>query len=243
MDEQPAEWIPLRQAIVEVAKAYAEFLLCEPAGALETAQEAVLQALKMGRADARASRWVLRFPASEEHPESLQDEKDGVEIPMHFWGVYDNAETVHVEDWVAGYYSFSWDGKTSNERVTNEDSDEIGIYAFGLAIDLHVTRRGLPLLGNQMPTDQTVQFETQRLQKVQGERRGRPAKWDWEAALCAIAAKANTPDGLPTGHGAQAEIGRMLAQWFCDNQNGEPAQSDIGARAAKIMAALNADRK
>lgn len=244
MDEQPDEWIPLRQAVVEVAKAYAEFMLCQPAGALETAREAVLRALNTMAADARAPKWLLTFHETDEHPGSRQDQNDGSIIPSYFWGVYQNAETITSDDWVAGDFSFSWDGKYPHERTKEDEEGSGPVYAFGLALGLEVTRRGLPLIGNRTPTDETLDLATDSLENAaKGRRVGRPPKWDWEAALCAITAIANSPNGLPDGHGAQAEVGRMLSQWFRDNQDGEPAASEIGARAAKIMSAIDAHRK
>lgn len=243
MDEQADEWIPLRQAVVEVAKAYADFMLCEPAAALHTAREAIFRSLNNTAVEARASKWIMKISSEDVGQEDWRQSEKGEVIPSYFWGIYMNAETVIAEDWVAGEYTFSWDGKMPEERESETGSSEATEYAFGLAQGIEVTRRGLPLIGNRPPTDETAFLEAARLRHAGPERRGRPQKWRWEDALCAIISKANTPDGLPAGHGAQAEISRMLSQWFRDNQDGEPASSEIGARAAKIMAAIGANRK
>jgi hypothetical protein len=69
---------------------------------------------------------------------------------------------------------------------------------------------------------------------------GRPARWDWEGALAAVVASANTPDGLPEGHGAQAAIERLIADYF--GADG-PSESQIRLRAGRIMEALKANQR
>lgn len=64
---------------------------------------------------------------------------------------------------------------------------------------------------------------------------GRPRKWDWEGALAYVTSQAQTPDGLPTGHGAQARIETMIAEWFEAETGGSPATSQIRLRASKVM--------
>ena len=64
---------------------------------------------------------------------------------------------------------------------------------------------------------------------------GRPARWDWEGAMVAVIAEAQHPDGLPTGHGAQARIEEMIAAWFTRQTGDCPAPSQVRQRAAKIM--------
>lgn len=72
---------------------------------------------------------------------------------------------------------------------------------------------------------------------------GRPRKWDWEGALAHIVAEAQTPDGLPTGHGAQAKVEAMIANWFEAQSGNSPAVSQIRQRASKVMALIgNADK-
>lgn len=72
----------------------------------------------------------------------------------------------------------------------------------------------------------------------QGRQLGRPAKWDWDAALAHIVALANKPDGLPTGPGAQARIEELIAEWFIDRTGDAPAISQIRARAQKIVRSM-----
>ena len=67
---------------------------------------------------------------------------------------------------------------------------------------------------------------------------GRPARWDWEGAMMSVIAEAQKPDGLPTGHGAQARIEELIAAWFTDQSGDCPAPSQVRQRAAKIMRGL-----
>mgnify|MGYP003670918167 CR=1 FL=1 len=68
-----------------------------------------------------------------------------------------------------------------------------------------------------------------------GRHVGRPRTWDWDGAMAHIVAQAQTPDGLPTGHGAQARIETMIAEWFESEVGGSPAVSQIRKRASTIM--------
>lgn len=68
---------------------------------------------------------------------------------------------------------------------------------------------------------------------------GRPTKWDWNGALIALIRKANEPDGLPTGHGAQASIERHLSDWFVFHYGEQPAASQIRHYAQKVMVGLD----
>lgn len=67
---------------------------------------------------------------------------------------------------------------------------------------------------------------------------GRPPKWDWEGALSHVVTKAQTPDGLPTGPGAQARIEEIISEWFIGETGDAPASSQVRERAAKIMRSL-----
>lgn len=63
---------------------------------------------------------------------------------------------------------------------------------------------------------------------------GRPAKWHWEGALAHVVAMAQTPVGLPTGHGAQAKIEAIIAEWFTAETGNSPSISQIRTRAALV---------
>lgn len=72
---------------------------------------------------------------------------------------------------------------------------------------------------------------------------GRPKKWDWEGALANVIAVAQTPDGLPTGQGAQARIEEMIADWFVAETGNSPAESQIRQRAAAIIQTLERPKR
>lgn len=67
---------------------------------------------------------------------------------------------------------------------------------------------------------------------------GRPAKWNWEGALAHVISQAQTPDGLPTGQGAQARIEEMISSWFVAETGNCPASSQVRQRASTIMRTL-----
>lgn len=64
---------------------------------------------------------------------------------------------------------------------------------------------------------------------------GRPPKWDWEGAMAFVISKAQHPDGLPTGSGAQARIETFIAEWFMQTTGEAPSPSQVRQRAAKII--------
>lgn len=67
---------------------------------------------------------------------------------------------------------------------------------------------------------------------------GRPRKWDWTGAMIQITALANTPDGLPSGQGAQAKIERLMADWFVSTTGNQPATSQLRTHAQKVISIL-----
>jgi hypothetical protein len=69
-------------------------------------------------------------------------------------------------------------------------------------------------------------------------RLGRPRTWDWDGAMTYLLTIAQTPDGLPTGPGAQAQIERLVGEWFTNQTGDAPAPSQVRQHAAKIMRAL-----
>lgn len=75
-------------------------------------------------------------------------------------------------------------------------------------------------------------------QPTTAARLGRPRIWDWDAALTYLMSIAQTPDGLPTGTGSQAQIERLLADWFMAETGDTPAESQIRKHATKIMCGL-----
>ena len=68
------------------------------------------------------------------------------------------------------------------------------------------------------------------------ERRGRPPKYDWEGALIHMVVEANCPDGLPTDErGGQAQIEKMIEDWFISSIGDAPSISEIRKRAQGIV--------
>lgn len=226
------EWVPLRQAVIEVSAIYAEAMQCDRREAIDDALESVLRRAEFMLADTRASKWILNFPEDKHGKAWRRDHYDTPSIPSEFWAVYKRAECVVTDDWVVGEFAFSFDG---TEEVPG---------GFGMAVGVEITRRGLPLIGENAAMSSGACAAFGKLQERLEERRGARRKWDWEGALCSIIVEANSnPDGLPEGFGAQAEIGRRLAEWFRNNQNGEPVPSEIGARSARIVQTIDRHRK
>jgi hypothetical protein len=69
-------------------------------------------------------------------------------------------------------------------------------------------------------------------------RRGRPRVWDWEGATMHLLMRAQHPDGLPTGPGAQAHIERLISDWFAETTGNTPSASQVRQHAGRIMHAL-----
>jgi hypothetical protein len=88
---------------------------------------------------------------------------------------------------------------------------------------------------------QSTSFVTEALELRR--RRGRPSKWDWEGALAFVIKKAQHPDGLPCGVGAQARIEEMIRDWFIEETGGAPAPSQVRERASKIVEMLERPEK
>ena len=67
---------------------------------------------------------------------------------------------------------------------------------------------------------------------------GRPRTWDWDSASAHLISIAQTPDGLPVGPGAQAQIERLVSDWFMSSAGNSPADSQIRKHVAKIIKAI-----
>jgi hypothetical protein len=222
MDDRK-EWIPLRQAVAEVTEVYQDALKGTHAEARSAAIKALTRWLAEAACTGKSARWGVNFFSDGKYRRGIRSDNYGEKIPSGLWRYVQGLGTTYA-DWVSG--EFLCEGQMHAGSHT-----EVAVWAY----DVFIERRGIPLIGgesNPSSADGSVS-------NGKGRRRGRPRKWNWDEAIYAIIAEANKPDGLPDGYGAQAEVGRMLAQWFRDNQNGEPASSEIGARAAKIMAAIS----
>jgi hypothetical protein len=217
-------WVPLRQGVAEVSDIYHSALRGDYGHARDQAIQAIERSLKFELCSSRAAIWAVHVARGDRIVLDSSAKSDGPVIHGSFWRAFSKVTTIYA-DWVAGDFNAFGKRGASSTWV---------IYAQGVEIE----RCNLPLVGS--PNREAATF---RLSELTSERRGRPRKWDWEGAMCAVIAQANMPDGLADGYGAQAEVGRLLAQWFRDNQCGEPAPSEIGLRAAKIMAAIGLGRK
>ncbi|MBA5777029.1 hypothetical protein H2509_07780 [Stappia sp. F7233] len=62
-------------------------------------------------------------------------------------------------------------------------------------------------------------------------RGGRPQEYDWDSFTMEIVRLANGLDGLPD---KQADLIRMMLQWFTDTYGAEPAESSVKERVSKI---------
>lgn len=73
---------------------------------------------------------------------------------------------------------------------------------------------------------------------------GRRPKHDWEGALIHVAAQANLPDGLLDEEGGtQADIEKMISEWFIQRTGNSPAESEIRKRASAVMKAISKPKK
>jgi len=143
MENTQGEWVPLRQAIVEVARAYADFLLCEPAAARKEAYTAIISRLKSHSVKSRSSHWILSYPKLDSELYSKSNEIGGLEIPASFWCELDRATCVFTHDSISGEYDFY--------RHDLDQSPSIELEVFGYARGVEVTRKGLPLIGDGNP--------------------------------------------------------------------------------------------
>ena len=98
----------------------------------------------------------------------------------------------------------------------------------GLSFEARKIELLLPTMKLEKAADQSTSNYTQRFV-------GRPPKWDWDGAMAHVIAMAQTPDGLPTGHGAQAKIEALIAAWFEAETGDSPATSQIRKKASRIM--------
>lgn len=63
---------------------------------------------------------------------------------------------------------------------------------------------------------------------------GRPRTWNWEDAAIQVMARLHF-EGCPE---KQADVENLMAQWFRDHCNSEPAESEIRKHASKIHKSL-----
>ena len=129
-----------------------------------------------------------------------------------------------------------WKDFFSGDQVFEDGPDprlHYDIEIHGLCFELNQVSAFAPNLN----LDEIVSTSTTTIGRRNGNA-GRPRKWDWTGALVEVIKVANTPDGLPSGQGAQAKIERLMAEWFVKTTKSQPASSQIRSHAQRIMAML-----
>lgn len=122
---------------------------------------------------------------------------------------------------------------TSEDLLASEfDNPNYDVTIEGLSFEVSKVEMLLP----SMSLGEKVGFTSPQRELV--PRVGRPPKWDWERAMAFVVSQAQTPDGLPTGPGAQARIEEMMRDWFVADTGDAPAPSLVRQRAAKIVGML-----
>lgn len=150
MSESMVEaWIPLRQAVAEVAAVYHEALKGDYGEARERAIEALQHRMELNGLDARAPSFGFQFKSGGKIVEKWTTPKGGKGmIPGTFWAVLATADCVRRNDWVAGEFVFSrnWHLLDQGDEKDAITEDFALSSAFGYAAEVEVSRRGLPLL-------------------------------------------------------------------------------------------------
>lgn len=148
------------------------------------------------------------------------DEKEIYSLPKEFW-----CSSSLIPDWEQGDFSakFQMHGKQEEWQ----------------AFDVRFNSNQI----QEMAPDTTAAIGSPPAAALKNQVAKRATKYDWEGALISVVSVANSPDGLPTGYGAQAEIERMLALWFRKNQNMEPTPSELRVRAKRIVTEVEVSRR
>jgi hypothetical protein len=149
----------------------------------------------------------------------------------------------------------------AEQRVSGISVSPGAFKLFDAAMHSHLTAledmvaqgNGASLMGN-LPKVAADQFETVRAEMLRSldlhrpsftepkNKGGRPPEWDWEGALAAVSAAANTPDGLSADRGGLAEIERIISGWFIAKKGDSPAISEIRKRANKVIKELKINK-
>src|SRR3954471_16875032 len=73
-----------------------------------------------------------------------------------------------------------------------------------------------------------TELEAEKHEAIEPRARpGRPRVWDWDGALMHLLKVAQHPDGLPTGPGAQAQLERLVSDWFIETTGNAPSTSQV----------------
>lgn len=115
-----------------------------------------------------------------------------------------------------------------------------------LAFDLAGLSFPLSLIEMLAPNASPPPEDLFSLEKLKGTDRiagpGRRRKHDWDGALLHLIGEAErnaiAPD--PDAHGAQADIVKLMADWFADNGAAIPANSQLQAKAKQVLEQVRA---
>jgi hypothetical protein len=171
-----------------------------------------------------------------------------VKYITHEWGESDDGPQIVSPgyflradniDWKNGIVQVEvpmWDNVEQNyfneeeDLLTSEfDKADYKITLVGLSFD----REAIEMLQPNVDIGPAAAGQTESRARI-----GRPRTWDWDGATTYLLSVAQTPDGLPTGPGAQAQIERLISEWFTNDTGDAPAASQIRQHATKIMRAL-----
>lgn len=164
---------------------------------------------------------------------------DIIEDEPYEWSTDDEPHQVSIGvmlyandiDWETGVLEGEYDSAiiSSNEALFWE-RDELFVSSFPKA-DYITNLQGLSFERDKIELLRPSQGESalshSLFKSIAVSRIGRPQKWDWEGAMAMMAASAQHPDGLPTGHGSQAKIETMMANWFVTETGDAPSSSQI----------------
>jgi hypothetical protein len=176
-------------------------------------------------------------------------ERDYVEYVTYEWdesiedpvvvsaGYFLRADTIN---WTTGILEVEintlWDHIEKNYFMEEEDlltsefeKAEYKITLTGLSFD----REAIEMLLPNMELGPSAVTQTESRARI-----GRPRTWDWDGAITYLLTVAQTPDGLPTGPGAQAQIERLISEWFTNETGDAPAASQVRQHVTKIMRTL-----
>lgn len=110
-------------------------------------------------------------------------------------------------------------------------------FLFDTLVSFEDPRPFLPLAQFSKPIAAAVKSEVPAPIPAAGtlKRGGRPQEYDWDTFTLEIIRIAATPDGLPD---TQAELVRMMAEWFQRTNGQEPAESSMKMRISRIYSYL-----
>jgi hypothetical protein len=179
---------------------------------------------------------VIRAAAASsygEPVETLREEWEGSsELPLPHWlSVFSDIDwekgVLRIE-LSSGLVPSEW--AFNDDQFTLDDHEKLEATLSDLAFEL----AAIELLA---PSATAPEAGSSGSSAMAPKRIGRPPKWDWEAALAYVVQVANTPDGLPAGEGAQAQLEQIISSYFAERYGAEPAPSEVRRRASMIMAA------